>query len=84
MGCIDSDPLFVDPLGADGFNATGDKNFRLTGFSPCIDAGDNEAVPLGVATDLDGNARFFDDPGTIDTGMGVAPIVDMGPYELGS
>ncbi|MBA7711450.1 hypothetical protein ES703_120413 [subsurface metagenome] len=35
----------------------------------------------GVTTDLDGNARFVDDPGTTDTGNGTAPIVDMGVYE---
>ncbi|MCL4741296.1 MAG: hypothetical protein KJZ54_03745 [Phycisphaerales bacterium] len=52
--------------------------------SPVIDAGDNHAVPAGVATDLLGNSRFFDDPDTADTGEGDAPIVDMGAIEFGS
>ncbi|MHC4588818.1 MAG: choice-of-anchor Q domain-containing protein, partial [Planctomycetota bacterium] len=52
--------------------------------SPCIDAGDNTAVPEGITTDLDGNRRFHDDPGTPDTGNpdGINPIVDMGAYEF--
>ncbi len=50
--------------------------------SPCIDAGDNTAVPLEITTDLDGNPRFVDDPATDDTGNPGAPgpIVDMGAY----
>ena len=59
-GCIDTDPLFVNPDVSD---------FHLQAGSPCIDAGDNDAVPAGVETDLDGNARIFND------------IVDMGAYE---
>jgi len=35
-----------------------------------------------VTTDLDGNARFVDDPYTPDTGSGTPPIVDMGAYEF--
>ncbi|MHC4094188.1 MAG: hypothetical protein ACYSVY_28595, partial [Planctomycetota bacterium] len=49
---------------------------------PSIDAADNDAVPEGVTTDLDGNPRFADDPGTLDTGNGTPPIVDMGAYEF--
>jgi len=54
---------------------------RLSTGSPCIDAGDNSAVPDDVTTDLDGNPRFVDDPYTEDTGVGDPPIVDMGAYE---
>jgi hypothetical protein len=57
-------------------------DYRLLPGSPCIDAGDNSAVPKGIDTDLDGNPRFVDDPGTVDTGSGEPPIVDMGAYEF--
>ncbi|MBN1513493.1 MAG: right-handed parallel beta-helix repeat-containing protein [Phycisphaerae bacterium] len=75
VGNIAADPLFVDP-------AVGD--YRLLSGSPCIDAGDNEAVPPGVMVDLAGRARFVDDPATPDTGNPGAPgppIVDIGAYE---
>jgi hypothetical protein len=71
-------------------------DYRLTGSSPCIDAGCNCAVPPDfpdldgdgdtgeyVPFDLDGEGRFFDDPATEDTGSGLPPIVDMGAYEFG-
>ena len=61
---------------------------------PCIDAGDNTAVPPDTADldgdgnttepiplDLDGNLRFVDCPDIPDTGNGTPPIVDMGAYE---
>ncbi len=95
IGNIDTDPLFVrypddggtgwgdDPC-TPGVNEAEDDDFgdlRLTLGSPCIDAGDNSAVPAGVAFDLDGNNRFFNDPHTFDTGIGSPPIVDMGAYE---
>ncbi len=72
-GNIDADPLFVDPDNGD---------LRLQAGSPCIDAGDNTAVPLDIMTDLDGNTRFVDDPDTPDSGFGDPPVVDMGAYEL--
>ncbi len=73
IGNIDADPLFVDPDNG---------GLRLSPGSPCIDAGDNTAVPDGIDTDLDGNARFVDDPDTPDTGFGDPPVVDMGAYEF--
>jgi hypothetical protein len=73
VGNIDANPLFVDP---------DDDDFHFLPGSPCIDAGDNTAVPEGVTTDLDGNPRFVDDPDTEDTGFGAPPIVDMGAYEF--
>jgi parallel beta-helix repeat protein len=88
-GNIDDDPLFVrnPDDGGDGWG-TGDNDdfgdLRLQAGSPCIDAGDNDAVPAGVTTDLDGNPRFVDDPDTVDTGNGTPPIVDMGAYEFGA
>ncbi len=81
-GNLDGDPLFVDPSGPDGLAGTLlDNDYRLSGRSPCIDAGDNTAVPGDITTDLDGNPRFVDDPSTADTGVGDPPVVDMGAYE---
>ena len=71
-GNIDAAPLFADPAAG---------NYRLSPGSPCIDAGNNDAVPPEITTDLDGNPRFVDDPATDDTGQGTPPIVDMGAYE---
>jgi hypothetical protein len=83
---IDADPLFADP--ASGY-------LHLSSGSPCIDAGDNTAVPPDtldldgdgdtaepVPFDLDGNPRFVDDPSTPDSGNGNPPLVDMGAYEF--
>ncbi len=81
-GNIDVDPIFVDPLGPDRIPGTEDDDLRLSAGSPCIDAGDNSAVPMDVTTDLDGNPRFVDDPSTPDTGVGPPPIVDMGAFEF--
>lgn len=77
-GNIEVEPLFLNAPGGD---------LRLRPGSPCIDAGSNAAVPIGVVTDLDGNARFFDDAGMPDCPYalgtcGPAPIVDMGAYEF--
>ncbi len=72
-GNIVASPKWVDPLGGD---------FRIGAGSPCIDAGDNTAVPDGTTVDLGGDPRFVDDPDTEDTGKGDPPIVDMGAYEF--
>ncbi len=72
IGEISVDPLLNGALG-----------YSLQPGSPCIDAGDNNAVPLSVSTDLAGNPRFFEDLATIDTGNGTAPIVDIGALEFG-
>ncbi|MBN2019898.1 MAG: right-handed parallel beta-helix repeat-containing protein [Sedimentisphaerales bacterium] len=66
-GNIDADPCFVNSSAGD---------LRLLPRSPCIDAGDNTAVPEGVETDLDGRDRFAD--GDCNTTV----IVDMGAYEF--
>ena len=72
IGNIAIDPLFDDPNNGD---------YRLSSASPCIDAGDNTAVPLDITTDLNGNPRFLEIPETPDTGKWTLPIVDMGAYE---
>jgi hypothetical protein len=92
---IAEDPLFKDADGADDIIGTEDDDLRLSAYSPCIDAGGNSSVAADAADldgdgdtaepipfDLDGNARFFDDPVTYDTGSGTPPIVDMGAYEF--
>ncbi len=71
VGCIESDPMFV-----------GGGDYRLAAGSPAIDAGENAGWTSTWATDLDGNPRFVDDPDTVDTGAGVAPLIDMGAYEF--
>ena len=95
LGNIHADPLFVDPDGPDDDPATWEDNdYRLGPGSPCIDAGDNSAVPPDafdldgdcdvsepVPFDLGGQPRFVDDVTTPDTGSGTPPLVDMGAYE---
>jgi hypothetical protein len=81
-GNIDTDPRFRDPAGADEIAGTVDDDLGLRAGSPCIDAGDNTAVPADIddldlnedlseriPLDLDGRTRFADDPGTADTGL---------------
>ncbi len=84
VGNIDTDPMFIDATGTDNIPGTEDDNLRLILDSPCIDAGDNRAVPLGITTDLEGQFRFVNVPASADTGVCTpgAPIVDMGAYEL--
>lgn len=65
-GNLTSDPMFVSA-------ASGD--WRLMDGSPCIDAGDDIAVPADVTHDLDGNSRVVDGDGD------GAAIVDLGAYE---
>jgi hypothetical protein len=69
-------PMFVD-LPFD----TSLPDFRLQVGSPCIDAGDNAAVPVGVVFDLSGAPRFIDHPAAADVGSGIRPLVDMGALE---
>jgi len=62
-GNIISDPLLnVDDPSSDDY-------LTLQAGSPCINAGDNSAVPSGITTDLAGNPRIS------------GSTVDMGAYE---
>ncbi len=82
-GTVAVDPIFFDLDGADNVLGNLDDDLRLGSGSPCIDAGNNSAVTALVTAGLDENLRFFDDPSSVDAGVGVAPIVDMGAYEFG-
>ena len=81
-GNITIDPDFVDPIGPDTIVGTGDENLRLLATSLCLDGGDNSFLSC-IETDLDGLDRFVDDP-VADSGIGAAPLVDMGAYERGA
>ena len=65
-GNINNNPKFVNAAGGD---------LRLQSGSPCIDKGDNGAVPPAVTTDLDGNPRFADGDAN------GSAVVDMGAFE---
>lgn len=81
-GNFGMNPMFIDGDGLDNVYGTADDNSRLAEGSPCIDSGNNAAVPTTVMTDLDGNPRFVDDPAVPDSGNGIAPLVDRGAYEF--
>lgn len=71
-GCTDANPRFVSTT-----------DLRLASDSPLIDAANNTAVPALTTVDVAGLPRFMDSPTTTDTGIGPAPIVDMGAHEFG-
>ncbi len=71
-GNLNADPSFVDAAARD---------FSLRNTSVAIDAGSNSTVPAGTTVDQAGNPRFIDLPSVADTGVGSAPIVDIGAYE---
>lgn len=75
------DPALMDAIGPDGIPGTMDDDLRLSAGSPAIDAGDNFVVPAGLTEDVAGQRRLVDDLGTVDTGSGAAPVVDMGAHE---
>jgi len=87
-GNIDADPLFLDANGPDGTIGTQDDDLRLSSGSPCMDAGDNNSVPLDTADlDNDGNTIEllpYDINGhrrLIDGDCNDTEVVDMGAYE---
>jgi len=84
-GCINADPLFVDPCNPD----PNLRNFRVSPGSPCIDAADSNSVPADtvdldndgntaepIPYDLDGHPRF------VDGDCNYTAIVDMGAFEF--
>lgn len=91
-GSFLSPNLNVDPMfyrnpnpGADLAWGTSDDDYgdlRLRFSSPLVDAGSNLLVPPGGVTDLAGNPRFQDLATVKDKGVGPAPVVDIGAYEV--
>ena len=82
IGNIGEEPMLVETLGADNIPGTKDDNLRLLAGSPCLDAGNNEAVPSD-RFDLDDDEDTvepipydFDGENSIVNGK-----VDMGAYE---
>jgi len=72
-GNISTTPTFVDQAAY---------NLRLQPTSAGIDAGSNTLIPTGVSVDFDGNPRRADIVAVTDTGVGGAPVVDMGAFEV--
>jgi len=72
---------FANPFGADGLSGTLDDDFRLLPGSPFIDAGDNSQLTASMFVDVAGLPRLVDDPDTVDTGIGTAPLIDRGAHE---
>ena len=87
-GNIDSDPCFVEPGYWDMNDVWVEGDYHLLPDSPCIDAGDNMAVPPDT-TDLDGDGNTtepipFDldgNPRIVDGNDDGNSVVDMGAYE---
>ncbi len=84
---IDVDPQFVGPLGVDRVGGTADDDLHVRPGSPCVDAGNNKAVPEDVDDlngngnraervpfDLDGKPRFVDRADAANTGVADAPL----------
>ena len=77
---INADPLFVDAANGD---------HHLAANSPCIDAGNNAAIPEGITTDIDGDPRIIRGrplhivlPQPVPPPPVPPPTVDMGAYEF--
>lgn len=94
-GNFGGDPRFRDADGPNNFAGDPDDDLRLVSTSPCIDRGDETLIPPDIADlnndadltmptpfDLDGNPRRYDVPDIADTGVGTAPLVDIGAYEF--
>jgi predicted outer membrane repeat protein len=80
-GNLSTPPMLASPQGADGLPGTGDEDLAPLQGSPCVDAGDSAALPPFATHDLVGAPRRRDDPQAPNTGVGPAPIVDIGARE---
>ncbi len=67
VNCTSSNGLTTDP------QLVGGGDYHLQATSPCIDAGDNAAVPGWLTTDFEGDPRIWEDA--------ASPIVDIGADE---
>ncbi|MFN0136962.1 MAG: right-handed parallel beta-helix repeat-containing protein [Phycisphaerae bacterium] len=88
-------PLFVDADGPDNVYGSVDDDLRLQAGSPNIDRASNSYLEADLLdldgdsdwieqlpVDLDESVRRFDDPGSLNLGIGPSPIVDIGAYEF--
>jgi hypothetical protein len=86
-GNLNADPVFKNAAGADGTAGTPDDDLHLKAGSPCVDSGDNTAVPLDVddlnangnrterlPLDAGGQPRFVDRVDAPNTGVADAPL----------
>ena len=74
-GNIGDDPLLADTDGPDGILGSADDDVHLLDGSPCINAGDNDAVPGDVTTDFEGDDRILQ----CGVDMGVDETSYIGP-----
>ena len=84
---MDADPLFIAPGSWDDNGTSGDDSddfwvdgsYHLQGGSPCIDAGDNSAVPTDITEDMDGDGRVLDgdENGTATVDVGADEFMDI-------
>lgn len=81
VGNLATDPLLVDIDGADNIVGTPDDDLRVPVFSPAVDSGSNSAWTVALTEDFAGLPRFYDEPTVVDSGEGIAPIIDRGAYE---
>ncbi len=85
-GNIAEDPLFVDAAGADLTPGSEDDDLRLGALSPCVDAGDDGAVPADEGDlDCDGD---LEEPTSLDlsgtTRFAVEQLVEPNGVERGA
>jgi predicted outer membrane repeat protein len=93
-GNISNSPAFTNASGPDGLQGTLDDDWSLLDSSAGVDAGNNSLVLIDyfdadsdgmtielMPLDIAGNKRFIDVGFKVDTGLGTAPVVDIGAYE---